>query len=61
MSSKWSIYSAAGRLQMAQTFVADGRLDRPEQIFDLTIADIDQARSRTGARSARAGAGTHRA
>jgi phosphohistidine swiveling domain-containing protein len=31
-------------LAIAQTFVAEGRLDRPEQIFDLTIADIDRAR-----------------
>ena len=30
-------------LAKAQTFVAAGRLDRPEQIFDLTIADIDRA------------------
>ncbi len=30
-------------LAIAQTFVAGGRLDRPEQIFDLTIADIDHA------------------
>jgi rifampicin phosphotransferase len=30
-------------LKIAQTFVANGRLDRPEQIFDLTIADIDRA------------------
>ena len=32
-------------LAIAQTFVADGRLDRPEQIYDLTIADIDRARN----------------
>jgi phosphoenolpyruvate synthase/pyruvate phosphate dikinase len=31
-------------LAIAQIFVADQRLDTPEQIFDLTIADIDQAR-----------------
>ena len=31
-------------LAIAQNFVADQRLDTPEQIFDLTIADIDQAR-----------------
>jgi len=31
-------------LAIAQSFVTDGRLDTPEQIFDLTIADIDQAR-----------------
>ena len=30
-------------LTIAKTLVADGRLDRPEQIFDLTIADIDRA------------------
>ena len=30
-------------LAIAQSFVADGRLDTPEQIFDLTIADIDRA------------------
>ncbi len=30
-------------LAMAQSFVAAGRLDTPEQIFDLTIADIDNA------------------
>jgi phosphohistidine swiveling domain-containing protein len=30
-------------LVMAQSFVANGRLDTPEQIFDLMIADIDQA------------------
>jgi pyruvate,water dikinase len=30
-------------LAIAQRFVADGRLDTPEQIFDLTIADIDRA------------------
>jgi pyruvate,water dikinase len=30
-------------LQVAQTFVIAGRLDVPEQIFDLTIADIDRA------------------
>jgi phosphoenolpyruvate synthase/pyruvate phosphate dikinase len=32
-------------LAVAQKLVADGRLDRPEQIFDLTIADIDRART----------------
>ena len=32
-------------LAIAQTFVAEGRLDKPEQIFDLTIADIDRART----------------
>ena len=32
-------------LAIAQSFVAQGRLDTPEQIFDLTIADIDRARS----------------
>jgi rifampicin phosphotransferase len=31
-------------LAIGRTFVADGRLDRPDQIFDLTIADIDRAR-----------------
>ena len=30
-------------LAIAHSFVKDGRLDRLEQIFDLTIADIDQA------------------
>jgi phosphohistidine swiveling domain-containing protein len=30
-------------LAIAQNFVADLRLDTPEQIFDLNIADIDQA------------------
>lgn len=30
-------------LSVAQTFVAAGRLDTSEQIFDLTIADIDRA------------------
>jgi phosphoenolpyruvate synthase/pyruvate phosphate dikinase len=30
-------------LAIAQPLVADGRLDKPEQIFDLTIADIDCA------------------
>jgi pyruvate,water dikinase len=30
-------------IEIGQIFVAAGRLDRPEQIFDLTIADIDQA------------------
>lgn len=30
-------------LEIAKRFVAEGRLDSPEQIFDLTIADIDQA------------------
>jgi pyruvate,water dikinase len=29
-------------LAMGRSFVAAGRLDRPEQIFDLTIADIDR-------------------
>ncbi len=32
-------------LALARTFVTDGRLDNLEQIFDLTIADIDQART----------------
>jgi pyruvate,water dikinase len=32
-------------LAIAKTLVADGRLNRPEQIFDLTIADIDRART----------------
>jgi rifampicin phosphotransferase len=32
-------------LSIAQTFVAAGRLDRPDQIFDLTIADIDRAQA----------------
>jgi phosphohistidine swiveling domain-containing protein len=31
-------------LAITQTFVANGRVDKPEQIFDLTIADIDRAR-----------------
>lgn len=31
-------------LALAQSFVAAGRLDRPEEIFDLTIGDIDRAR-----------------
>ena len=30
-------------LEVARTFVENGRLDHPEQIFDLTIDDIDQA------------------
>lgn len=30
-------------LEIAQTFVAQGRLDSPAQIFDLTIEDIDRA------------------
>ncbi|MCX6053329.1 MAG: PEP-utilizing enzyme [Chloroflexi bacterium] len=30
-------------LAIAQNFVAQGRLDTPEQIFDLTIGDIDRA------------------
>ncbi|NTV36967.1 MAG: hypothetical protein HGA53_08440, partial [Anaerolineaceae bacterium] len=30
-------------LAIGQSMVAEGRLDTPEQIFDLTIADIDQA------------------
>jgi rifampicin phosphotransferase len=30
-------------LTISQSFMADGRLDTPEQIFDLTIADIDRA------------------
>jgi pyruvate,water dikinase len=30
-------------LAIGQRFVAEARLDRPEQIFDLTIADIDRA------------------
>jgi phosphohistidine swiveling domain-containing protein len=32
-------------LALAQTFVTEGRLDNLEQIFDLNIADIDQART----------------
>jgi phosphoenolpyruvate synthase/pyruvate phosphate dikinase len=28
---------------VAQTFVVEGRLDHPDQIFDLTIEDIDHA------------------
>jgi rifampicin phosphotransferase len=32
-------------LAIARTFVTEGRLDNLEQIFDLTIADIDQART----------------
>jgi pyruvate,water dikinase len=32
-------------LSVAQTFVAAGRLDKLEQIFDLTIADIDRAKT----------------
>ena len=32
-------------LAIAQSFVAAGRLDIPEQIFDLTIADIDRAQA----------------
>lgn len=32
-------------LSIAQTFVSAGRLDAPEQIFDLTMADIDKAQS----------------
>jgi phosphoenolpyruvate synthase/pyruvate phosphate dikinase len=32
-------------LAIAQGFVADGRLDTTEQIFDLTIADIDRAKT----------------
>lgn len=32
-----------GALEIARRFVADHRLDTPEQIFDLTIADIDHA------------------
>lgn len=32
-------------LSIGQVFTAEGRLDRPEQIFDLTIADIDRAQS----------------
>ncbi len=35
-------------LAIAQTFVEQGRLDRPEQIFDLTIADIDKASTNPG-------------
>ena len=35
-------------LAIARAFVAEGRLDRPEQIFDLTIADIDQAQTHPG-------------
>lgn len=30
-------------LSIAQSFIAAGRLDSPEQIFDLTIEDIDRA------------------
>ncbi len=30
-------------LEIARTFVDSGRLDTPEQIFDLTISDIDNA------------------
>ena len=30
-------------LEIARTFVDNGRLDTPEQIFDLTISDIDNA------------------
>jgi pyruvate,water dikinase len=30
-------------LQFGRTFVQQGRLDRPEQIFDLTISDVDHA------------------
>ncbi len=30
-------------LEIAQRFVAEDRLDTPQQIFDLTIADIDRA------------------
>ncbi|MEI7849064.1 MAG: PEP/pyruvate-binding domain-containing protein [Chloroflexota bacterium] len=32
-------------LVIAQSFVVAGRLDTPEQIFDLTIADIDHAQA----------------
>jgi phosphoenolpyruvate synthase/pyruvate phosphate dikinase len=32
-------------LNIGQTFVVEGRLDRVEQIFDLTIADIDRGRT----------------
>lgn len=32
-------------LAIAQTFVAAKRLDRPDQIFDLTITDIDRAQT----------------
>ena len=32
-------------LAIAQTFIDAGRLDCPEQIFDLTIADIDRAQA----------------
>ncbi len=32
-------------LEIAQAFITEGRLDCLEQIFDLTIADIDQARN----------------
>jgi phosphoenolpyruvate synthase/pyruvate phosphate dikinase len=32
-------------LEIARTFVKEGRLDTPDQIFDLTIADMDRARS----------------
>ncbi len=31
-------------LEIGQAFTAQGRLDTPQQIFDLTIADIDRAR-----------------
>jgi pyruvate,water dikinase len=30
-------------LEIANRFVADGRLDKPGQIFELTIADVDRA------------------
>lgn len=30
-------------MEIARRFAAEGRLDSPEQIFDLTIADIDRA------------------
>jgi pyruvate,water dikinase len=32
-------------LTLGRTFTAAGRLDRPDQIFDLTIADIDRAQT----------------
>ncbi len=35
-------------LVIAKTLVASGRLDKPEQIFDLTIADIDDALDNPG-------------
>lgn len=35
-------------LARAQEFVRQGRLDRPEQIFDMTMADIEEARQNPG-------------